>query len=468
MNEAGWDVRVQAARTIGAQYIGSGGVADPGIATYDAVLRSAEALNRMGKKSVEAGVGPAYIHNHTEEFDRKYVDNGVLKTAYDILMERTDPRYVVAELDVFWSSDAFGDVTGQASADFINKWASRMKMLHIKDGINIAPVVSPTNSRTGSARTLGTGELDFRPIFTAAKGKVQRYLQEHDGGSTTDADTSLTNLKGIGAQVVPAILGLPTDFAATAAGVQSSKAVTIKNAGDAPASITGVVMTNSNNQTSQLFTREGESPQDFSVVSNTCVGSLAPGATCTVQVGFKPTRTAFRSVARMIVQSNADNATESILLTGSSTNDAQGGIGGDVPSMLSLNLSQASSFGTFVPATARTYDTAAAAVITSTAGNATLAVTDPSTNSPGHLVNGAFALAQPLQIRATNAANPNTAYAPLSETAGASQTLLTYAAPTAGADTATVGFRQVIGANDVLRAGTYSKTLTFSLSTTTP
>ena len=49
-----------------------------------------------------------------------------------------------------------------------------------------------------------------------------------------------------------------------------------------------------------------------------------------MQVGFRPTRTGTRSVARMIVSSNADNATESILLTGSSTNDALGGVGGDV------------------------------------------------------------------------------------------------------------------------------------------
>ena len=32
----------------------------------------------------------------------------------------------------------------------------------------------------------------------------------------------------------------------------------------------------------------------------------------------------------------------------------------------------------------------------------------------------------------------------------------------------TLGFRQSIGAAEALRAGTYSKTLTFSLSTTTP
>jgi hypothetical protein len=46
--------------------------------------------------------------------------------------------------------------------------------------------------------------------------------------------------------------------------------------------------------------------------------------------------------------------------------------------------------------------------------------------------------------------------------------LLTYNGPTAGADPVTLGFRQAIGATDTLRAGTYSKTLTFTLSTTQP
>ena len=32
----------------------------------------------------------------------------------------------------------------------------------------------------------------------------------------------------------------------------------------------------------------------------------------------------------------------------------------------------------------------------------------------------------------------------------------------------TLGFRQSIGATDVLRSGSYSKALTFTLSTTTP
>jgi hypothetical protein len=139
-----------------------------------------------------------------------------------------------------------------------------------------------------------------------------------------------------------------------------------------------------------------------------------------------------------------------------------------VGSILSLTLGGGASFGSFVPATARSYDTAIAANVVSTAADATLSVTDPNAAAPGHLVNGAFSLAQPLQVRATNAANPAGAFAPLSETAGTAVKLLTYTGPTAGSDTVTLGFRQAIGATDVLRAGSYAKTLTFTVSTTTP
>ena len=51
-------------------------------------------------------------------------------------MDRTDARYVQAEVDVFWSSDAFNDVTGEATAALINANPTRVKMMHIKDGIN--------------------------------------------------------------------------------------------------------------------------------------------------------------------------------------------------------------------------------------------------------------------------------------------------------------------------------------------
>ena len=100
----------------------------------------------------------------------------------------------------------------------------------------------------------------------------------------------------------------------------------------------------------------------------------------------------------------------------------------------------------------------------STAGDAALSVADPSSFATGHLVNGTFSLPQALQVRATNTANPNTVFAPLGT---GPLGLLTWTGP-ASNDAVTIGFRQVIAANDALRTGTYSKTLTFTLSTTTP
>jgi len=45
--------------------------------------------------------------------------------------------------------------------------------------------------------------------------------------------------------------------------------------------------------------------------------------------------------------------------------------------------------------------------------------------------------------------------------------LLRYSAPISN-DQVTMTFKQAIGANEALRTGTYSKTLTFTLATTTP
>ena len=104
VNEATWDTEIATAKTLGQQFIGSGGTAAPGQGTYAQTLATAATLNRLGKRSVEAGVGKVYIHNHTGEFDVKYDVNGTIKTAWEILMDNTDARYVAAQIDAGWAS----------------------------------------------------------------------------------------------------------------------------------------------------------------------------------------------------------------------------------------------------------------------------------------------------------------------------------------------------------------------------
>ena len=62
-NEAQWPTRVNAAKILGADYIGSGGVADPGIASYDAVLRSAAGAQPDGQ---DRGRGRRRPHVHPQ------------------------------------------------------------------------------------------------------------------------------------------------------------------------------------------------------------------------------------------------------------------------------------------------------------------------------------------------------------------------------------------------------------------
>jgi plastocyanin len=139
---------------------------------------------------------------------------------------------------------------------------------------------------------------------------------------------------------------------------------------------------------------------------------------------------------------------------------------GNVPATLSLGIGTSASLGTFTLGVASDYLASVNANVTSTAGDGLLTVYDASTNAPGHLVNGTFVMAQALQVRATDAANPDTAYAPVPASASP-LTLLTWGGPVAN-DAVVVGFKQPIAATDPLRTGTYGKTLTFTLSTTAP
>ncbi|HEX5618048.1 MAG TPA: M14 family zinc carboxypeptidase [Solirubrobacteraceae bacterium] len=131
--------------------------------------------------------------------------------------------------------------------------------------------------------------------------------------------------------------------------------------------------------------------------------------------------------------------------------DAPGDVSGSVPPTLSLTLGPNVDFGAFTPGVTRDYTASTTANVISTAGDATLSVSDPSATATGHLVNGAFSLAEPLRVSGS----------PLPAT------VKTYTGPVSN-DPVTIPFAQLVKSTDPLRTGTYSKTLTFTLSTTSP
>jgi len=120
--------------------------------------------------------------------------------------------------------------------------------------------------------------------------------------------------------------------------------------------------------------------------------------------------------------------------------DESGTVGGTVPSTLSLTLGAPASFGTFTPGVEQDYTAQTEATVLSTAGNATL------TADGGYLTNGAFSLAEPLRIEFSKSA---------------------WTAPTTN-EKVGITFKQLVKRTDPLRTGSYSKTVTFTLSTTQP
>ena len=117
-------------------------------------------------------------------------------------------------------------------------------------------------------------------------------------------------------------------------------------------------------------------------------------------------------------------------------------------------------------ASAQTYEASTTANVISSAGDALLSVADPSSQQhrpPGQrLVRHAAAAAGPRPQRGQH----GTAYANVGSSASP-LSLLQYGGPISN-DTVTLQFSQRVNANDALRTGAYSKTLTFTLSTTQP
>jgi hypothetical protein len=116
-------------------------------------------------------------------------------------------------------------------------------------------------------------------------------------------------------------------------------------------------------------------------------------------------------------------------------------VGGTVPATLSLTLGGAASFGPLTPGADRTYTAQTTANVISTAGDAAL-----TASAPVRLSNGAFTLSEPVAVTFSES---------------------TWSAPVSN-DPVTIAYSQHIGMTEPLRTGTYSGTVTFTLSTTNP
>lgn len=125
--------------------------------TMDDVKRAAEEYNKMGEQSAKAGIQQGL---HNEGFEVSSVDG---KRTYDILFELLDPKLVKFQFQCSTIAQGFD------AAEYFTKYPGRFVSMHVQDW-------SPA---TKKEMAVGTGTLDWKKIFTAAKtGGIQNYFVE--------------------------------------------------------------------------------------------------------------------------------------------------------------------------------------------------------------------------------------------------------------------------------------------------
>jgi len=169
-------------KELGVQYIicSFPGIKDPSRlkdTSYPSLIRAftledyrwnADQFNKFGEKVKAAGMKFGY-HNHTMEFGKQ---NNVVPL--DEMIRLTDPELVTFELDCGWVI-----VGGANPVDYLQRYPSRISMLHVKDFKHTdkpASVMEPP-----PAAELGKGTVDYRSVFEAAKkANIRHYFVEQE------------------------------------------------------------------------------------------------------------------------------------------------------------------------------------------------------------------------------------------------------------------------------------------------
>lgn len=124
----------------------------------EAVRKLSDDLNCSGKVLKESGIQLLY-HNHNSEFRK--VEPG--KTAYDMIIEETNPEYVNFELDSYWPTEA-----GVSAITLMKKLGERMKLYHINDRGTKVSGPSMTPILKSDSMELGYGNMDLEELVGQA------------------------------------------------------------------------------------------------------------------------------------------------------------------------------------------------------------------------------------------------------------------------------------------------------------
>lgn len=124
---------------------------------------AADDFNQIGEKIKSAGLTFGY-HNHTGEFG---TENGTI--FFDELLKRTDPKYVVFEMDCGWVYAG-----GHNPLEYLKRSPQRFPLLHVKDFQK-----QPDGKYRNVVLGKGAG-LDYKAIFEAATGLKHYFIEQEE------------------------------------------------------------------------------------------------------------------------------------------------------------------------------------------------------------------------------------------------------------------------------------------------
>ena len=148
-----WDQCIADHKAAGAEWIVKPSMGGEAYESLDVLKKYCDYYNAIGEKCNKAGIRFGY-HNHNHEFET--VLDG--HTFYDYLVQNTDPKKVMFELDLYWIQDG-----GKNAVDYFEKYPGRFELYHVKDVDELG----------------ASGKMDFEPVFKMAKKSgMKNYIVE--------------------------------------------------------------------------------------------------------------------------------------------------------------------------------------------------------------------------------------------------------------------------------------------------
>jgi sugar phosphate isomerase/epimerase len=164
------DQVIQDAKILGVQYVGVPWIKSP--FTRDDCLAAIQVFNQAGSKLAANGL-KFFYHLHGYEF---VPDAGGKGTLFDLLMTKTNPRFVSMQLDT-----AHVAYPGQDPALLMQKYPGRFSSLHLKD---VRGDVVGDNSgifKDEDGRPLGEGKINWPSVLKSARKEgVRWYIVEDE------------------------------------------------------------------------------------------------------------------------------------------------------------------------------------------------------------------------------------------------------------------------------------------------